>query len=264
MDCRSPGSTSVGRVALVTGAASGIGRAACVALAAGGAHVLACSYAGDEHDVGATVAAAGAGAAAGAEVRPFAADVRDGAQLEAACAEARRRWGRFDVVVASAAVLSGSSLAEMTDETWNALLDVDLGGVMRTVRAAAAALGEGGAIVCVSSTVGNDSGWPGHSHYATAKAGIMGLVRSAALELADRGIRVNAVLPGVIDTPQSHASVARMGVPLAAVAERVPLGRVGAASDVAAAIAFLASADASYVTGQGLVVDGGLAVKLPL
>ena len=249
------------RVALVTGAASGIGRATCVALAATGTHVLACTYAGDPHDVGATVAAA---AGLPGEVRAFAADVRDGGQLAGACAEAVRRWGRLDVVVASAAVLSGCTVAEMTDEAWSGLLDVDLGGVMRTVRAGAAAMTDGGAIVCVSSTVGNDSGWPGHSHYAAAKAAIMGFMRSAAVEFAPRGIRVNAVLPGLIDTPQAQASAARMGFPLGAVAERVPLGRVGAASDVAAAIVFLVSDEAAYVTGQGLVIDGGLAVKLPL
>jgi 3-oxoacyl-[acyl-carrier protein] reductase len=92
----------------------------------------------------------------------------------------------------------------------------------------------------------------------------MGLVRSIALELAPRGIRVNAVLPGVIDTPQAQASVARMGVGLSDVAAGVPLGRVGSASEIAATIAFLASAEASYVTAQGFVIDGGLAAKLPL
>jgi 3-oxoacyl-[acyl-carrier protein] reductase len=161
-----PQSSLAGGAALVTGAASGIGQATCVSLAERGMNVLACSYSGDEHDVAATVAAGprasgvlvcsyddddgvhGAPAANPAgEIRPFVADVRDGEQLQAACAAARERWGRLDLVVPSAAVLSASPLEQMTDEVWHGLLDVDLGGVMRTMRAGAAALDDGGSIV---------------------------------------------------------------------------------------------------------------------
>jgi 3-oxoacyl-[acyl-carrier protein] reductase len=144
------------------------------------------------------------------------------------------------------------------------MLAVDLGGVMRTFRAAGARMEGPGAMVAISSIAGGVYGWQDHSHYAAAKAGVLGLCRSLASELAPRGIRVNAIIPGLIETPQSLDPVNSLGPKgLAAAGERIPWGRVGSADEVARAVRFLTSDDGAYVTGQALIVDGGLTIRFP-
>jgi 3-oxoacyl-[acyl-carrier protein] reductase len=249
------------RTVLVTGAASGIGSAVAVAAARLGAAVGVGTFAGDPHDAAATVARIEQD---GGRAVAVAADVRDAAQLDTACQAMVDRYGSLDAVVANAGWLSVRPLETMTDELWQSILDVDLTGVMRTVRAAAPHLPSGGAAVCVSSVAGGAVGWAGHTPYTASKAGVIGFVRSAALELAPRGIRVNAVLPGVIESPQSLDAVNSGGPDgLVRSAAKIPLGRVGQPEDVADVVCALLSDATRYVTGQALTVDGGLLAAWP-
>lgn len=251
-----------GRSALVTGASSGIGAAASVAMAEVGAMVAIGTFGGDPHDAGETLSRT---EAVGAEGMVVDADVTKTAEVEAACDAVISRWGRLDIAVANAGVLHRDRLESLTDERWHAVLNVDLGGVLRTCRAAASRMDAGGSLIAVSSIAGGIFGWSEHSHYAAAKAGVVGLVRSLAAELGPRGIRVNAVLPGLIETPQSLDAENSIGAAgLLGAASAVPLRRIGDAEDVGAAIRFLASDESRYITGHALVVDGGVSTSLAL
>ncbi|SDI61105.1 3-oxoacyl-[acyl-carrier protein] reductase [Pseudomonas flavescens] len=248
-------------VAMITGAASGIGQALAVAYARSGVRVAGGYFAGDPHDPAETRRLV---EAAGGECIMLAADVTDSASLDALAAAAVERFGRLDYAVANAGLLRRAPLLEMTDERWNEMLDVDLTGVMRTFRSAARYIGEGGALVAISSIAGGVYGWQDHCHYAAAKAGVPGLCRSLAVELAPQGIRCNAVIPGLIETPQSLDAKNSLGPQgLAQAARAIPLGRVGRASEVADLVRYLTSAQASYITGQSIIVDGGLTVRWP-
>ncbi len=249
------------RVAVITGAASGIGRALAVAYAEQGVRVVAGSYPGDPHDPEQTAALV---RAAGGECVVAEVDVRDPAQVDALAQRALDEWGRLDVAVAAAGVLRRAPLSELSDAAWDDMVSVDLTGVLRVLRSAAARMDDGGAMVAVSSIAGGVYGWGDHAHYAAAKAGVIGLCRSLAVELAPRGIRVNTVVPGLIETPQSSDPVNSLGPEgLRAAGAGIPWGRVGRAEEVATAIRFLTSSDAAYITGQELVVDGGLTVRMP-
>lgn len=248
-------------VALITGAASGIGQALAVSYARHGVRVVGGYFAGDPHDPEETCRQV---AQAGGQCLMRAADVTDSASLDELAAAAVERFGRLDYAVANAGLLRRAALLEMTDANWNAMLDVDLSGVMRTFRSAAAYIGEGGALVAISSIAGGVYGWQEHAHYAAAKAGVPGLCRSLAVELATRGIRCNAVIPGLIETPQSldeQHSLGRHG--LARAAQTIPLGRIGRASEVAELVRYLTSTQSSYITGQSIIIDGGLSVRWP-
>ncbi len=249
------------KVALVTGAASGIGQALAVAYAQAGVAVVGGYFPGDPHDPQATQRAV---EEAGGRCVMHPVDVRSAEAVDAFAQVALERFGRLDYAVANAGLLRAAPLAAMRDEQWHEMLDVDLTGVMRTFRAAAGRLADGGALVAVSSIAGGVYGWDAHAHYAAAKAGVLGLCRAVAVELAPRGIRCNAVIPGLVETPQSLDAVNSLGpAGLALAARGIPLGRVGRAREIATLIRFLTSDDASYITGQSIVADGGLTVRWP-
>jgi 3-oxoacyl-[acyl-carrier protein] reductase len=250
-----------GKVAVITGGASGIGQALAVAYARAGAASVVGYFPGDPHDVAETVRMV---EEAGGRCTAVAVDVRDAAQVDALAQTALDTYGRLDIAIAGAGILRRAPLAEMDDRAWDDMLNVDLTGVLRTFRSAAARMTGSGAMVAISSIAGGVYGWDDHAHYAAAKSGVLGLCRSLATELAPRGIRVNAMIPGLIETPQSLDAVNSLGpAGLAAAGKGIPAGRVGFADEVARAIRFLTSDDAAYVTGQQLIVDGGLTVRWP-
>lgn len=251
----------IGKVAVITGAASGIGRALAVVYAKAGVKVIAGYYPEDPHSVEGTVSAV---EEAGGVCIPVAVDVRDGVNCDALVQSAIDNFGSLDIVVAAAGVLRHASLNDLSDTAWNDMLSVDLTGVMRIFRSASRVMEGPGAMVAVSSIAGGVYGWEEHAHYATAKSGLIGLVKSLAVELAPRNIRVNTVIPGLIETPQSLDPVNSLGPEgLSSASKLIPAGRVGQADEVARTIRFLTSDDSSYVTGQQLIVDGGLTVRWP-
>jgi 3-oxoacyl-[acyl-carrier protein] reductase len=240
-----------GRVAVVTGAASGIGAATARVFAALGADVALGWFPGDPHDVE-PVRAALAGRALVAEV-----DVRDAASVDALVARCVSELGRVDIAVANAGIARRVPLPD--DAAWNATLDVDLTGAWRLFRAALPHMRAAGygRLLATSSVAGTVSAWPEHPHYAAAKAGLVGLIQTLAVEYGPDGITANAVAPGVIETPQALDPVNSLGPEaLAAVAPQVPVRRVGQPEDIAHVFAFLAGEEAGYVSGQLIVADG--------
>lgn len=249
------------RVALITGAASGIGQALAVAYARHGVAVAAGYLPADPHDPQDTRRQI---EALGGECLMLPLDVTDTRSVDNLAEQAFSTFGRLDYAVANAGLLRRAPLWEMSDEAWNAMLDVDLTGVMRTFRASVRYMTEGGALVAISSIAGGVYGWQDHAHYAAAKAGVPGLCRSLAVELAGQGIRCNAVIPGLIETPQSLDSQNSLGPEgLAKAARAIPLGRVGRADEVASLVRFLTGDESSYLTGQSIIIDGGLTVRWP-
>lgn len=248
------------KAAIITGAASGIGRALSIHYAQQGVHTIIGTFPADPHDPEETLRLVNE---AGGQAVIHEVDVRSTDSVDAFAQRAVEEYGRLDYVVANAGILRNSALAELSDDRWNDMLDVDLTGVLRTLRAGAGRMPDGGAMVAVSSIAGAVYGWEGHAHYAAAKAGVLGLIRSLAVELGPRQIRVNAVIPGLIKTPQSLDPVNSLGPDgLQRAGNDIPWGRVGEPEEVASVIAFLTSNDARYVTGQSLIVDGGLTVKM--
>ena len=251
-----------GKVTVITGAASGIGAATARLFAEAGAHVVLGWYPGDPHDVtpvAEAVTAAG-GTAVAVEV-----DVSRAGDVERLVRVALDELGGLDVVVANAGIARRVPSAELSDDDFRRLLDVDLIGVFRCFREAIPHMraAGGGRLLATSSIAGAHYGWPDHVHYTSAKAGIVGLVRTLALDLARDGITVNAVAPGVVVTPQSSDPVNSLGpAGLEAFAGAVPVGRNGRPEDIAAAFLYLASDEAAFLTGQTLIVDGGVSLQL--
>lgn len=247
-------------VAVITGAASGIGRAVADGYARQGTAVVIGTFPNDPHDPEETLRLV---KAAGGKGIIVAVDVRDSGQVDNLARQAVAAFGRIDYVIANAGVLRRAPLGDMSDAAWEDMLSVDLTGVLRTFRSCLPAMITGGAMVAVSSIAGGVYGWEDHAHYAAAKAGVLGLCRSLAVELAPRGIRVNAVIPGLIESPQSSDPVNSLGPEgLRRAGGDIPFGRVGQPDEVADVIRFFTSPQARYVTGQQLVVDGGLTVRM--
>ncbi len=242
-----------GRTALVTGASRGIGRAIAVTLAQGHANV-ALNYAGNE--AAAREALALAEQAGAGKCRLYRFDVADPAACQKAVDEIVAEMGGLHVLVNNAGLAVDQLVMRLKDEDWKRQLDVNLSGAFHLIRAATRPMmkQKGGAIVNLTSVVG-EMGNPGQAAYAASKAGLIGLTKTVARELASRNIRVNAVAPGFIDTDMTAA------LPEAArrkLMEMIPLGRLGAAQDVADCVAWLASEKAAYVTGEVVRVNGGM------
>ena len=251
-----------GRVAVVTGAASGIGAATARIFAEAGADVACGWFPGDPHDVSPTARAV---EEAGRRCLVVEVDVSKTESVERLIAAAVGELGRLDVVVANAAIARDVPTVELDDERWEALLGVDLGGVFRCFRAALPHMIDAGwgRLLATSSIAGAYQGWARHAHYTAAKAGIVGLVRSLAVEAGPYGVTANAVAPGVIETPQSLDPVNSLGPEgVRDFAARVPVGRNGYPDDIANTFLFLASEEASFITGQVLLVDGGVSLSL--
>ena len=250
-----------GKVAVISGGGSGIGRALAVAYARAGAHSVIGYLPSDPHDATDTVRAV---EAAGGRCTAVPMDVRSFADTEALAQAALDEHDRLDIAVAAAGILRRAPLAEMTDQAWDDMMAVDLSGVLRVFRSCSTRMTQGGAMVATSSIAGGVYGWEEHSHYAAAKAGLLGLCRSLAVELAPRKIRVNTVIPGLIESPQSLDPVNSLGREgLDAAGSIIPWGRVGNVDEAARVLRFLTSDDSAYVTGQQLIVDGGLTVRWP-
>jgi 3-oxoacyl-[acyl-carrier protein] reductase len=242
-----------GKTALVTGASRGLGRAIAVALARGGASV-ALNYAGNEAAAAEALKLVLAAGAPKAKLYRF--DVADPAACTAAVEAVIADLGSLDILVNNAGIAVDQLVMRLKDEDWNRTLQVNLTGNFNLIRAVTRPMmkAKRGAIVNLTSVVG-EMGNAGQAAYAAAKAGQIGLTKSVARELASRNIRVNAVAPGYIDTDMTA------GLPEAAktkLTDLIPLARLGTAEDVAKAVAFLASDEASYVTGEVLRVNGGM------
>ncbi len=238
-----------GQIALVTGASRGIGRAIAMALAAQGMKVIGTATT----DTGAEAIGQALAAQGGSGLKL---DVTDGAALEAAIEGIVKQHGGLHVLVNNAGITRDTLSMRMKDEDWDAVLDTNLKAVFRASRAAIRPMMKQryGRIVNITSVVGA-SGNAGQANYAAAKAGVAGMTRSLARELGSRGITVNCVAPGFIDTDMTHSLPEAQKAALLA---QIPLGRLGQAEEIAHAVAFLASPGAGYVTGTELHVNGGM------
>jgi 3-oxoacyl-[acyl-carrier protein] reductase len=240
-----------GKVAVVTGGAKGIGRSITRRLAAERARVV---LSGRDRD--ALEEAASGLRADGAEALPVVADVAKPGEADRLCDAALQAFGRADILVNNAGVTRDGLLLRMSDEDWDEVLDTNLKGAFRCIRAFARPMVKQrwGRIVNVSSVIGM-IGNAGQANYAASKAGLLGLTKAVAKELASRHITVNAVAPGFIETAMTEGLGEEIRERLTG---RIPLGRLGTPDDVAHAVAFLCTEEAGYVTGQVLPVDGGM------
>ncbi len=239
---------------LITGAGIGIGRAAAKAFGKAGYHVIVTDVLEKE------------GQAVAEEIGNYAEfhklDVRSTENADAVIAAVEKKHGSLDCIVANAGIAHKVPVSQLTDEKWDHTFDIDLKGIFRVVRAALPAMraAKKGAIVAVSSIMGVAYGWDEHVHYSSAKSGVVGLVRGLAVELAKDGIRVNGIAPGYIRTAQLLSKEHSLGPDADKAGAFIPMGRIGEPEEIADVIQFLASNAARYMTGQVVVVDGGLLV----
>ena len=237
-----------GRVALVTGSTRGIGRAIAQTLAACGARVAVVGR--DQSRADAVAAEVGAGA------QGFACDIADTAQVTALVERVEQAFGAIDILVNNAGLTRDNILLRLKDDDWDAVINANLRGAFATIRAVTRSMMKRrwGRIINISSVVGI-TGNRGQANYAASKAGLIGLTKSVAKEFASRNILANVIAPGFIATDMTDAMTPEARETLS---RQIPLERLGTAQDVANAVAFLASEQAAYITGQVLVVDGGL------
>jgi 3-oxoacyl-[acyl-carrier protein] reductase len=239
-----------GKTALVTGASRGIGRAIAERLAAQGATVVAAARGNHANDCVAALKTRGLQAEA------LSVDVTDAAALESVPAGIIDRHGRLDIVVSNAGITRDQLLMRMKREDWDAVMATNLTAMFVLAQAAMRPMlkQRGGRIIAVSSVVGQ-MGNAGQTNYAASKAGLEGFVKALAREVASRTITVNAVAPGMIETDMTRAIAEKAQVDWAS---QIPLGRLGGVDEVAAAVCFLASDEAAYITGHVLAVNGGM------
>jgi len=239
-----------GKVALVTGASRGIGRAIAARLAEQGATVVAAAR-GDH-----ATACADELTAAGHRVEAITLDVMDAPAVEAAPGAIVKRLGRLDIVVSNAGITRDQLLMRMKREDWDAVLATNLTATFLLAQAAMRPMlkQQGGRIIAISSVVGQ-MGNAGQANYAASKAGLIGFAKALAREVASRSITVNVVAPGMIETEMTRAVAEKAQIDWAT---QIPLGRLGTVDEVAAAVSFLASDEASYITGHVLGVNGGM------
>jgi len=268
-----------GKVAFITGVARGQGRAHAIKLAEEGANIIGVDICApvesapyemaSREDLDETVRLV---EEAGGKMVARVADVRDLAALTAAVDEGVEQFGRLDIILGNAGVCTYGAMSTMDEAQWQEMMDIDLTGVWKTVRAGVKHMidgGNGGAIVLTSSTAGlrnlNQIG-----HYVAAKHGVTGLAKAFANELAPHNIRVNSIHPGTIDTDMGDQVLVTRARNLGTndvemarrqVIERLPIGRMGVPTDIAKGIVFLASDDAAFMTGAGLVIDGGITAQ---
>jgi 3-oxoacyl-[acyl-carrier protein] reductase len=239
-----------GKIALVTGASGGIGAAIARSLHAQGAAVV---LSGTRVEALTTLAAE-----LGERAHVAAADLRDPAAPDALVAAAEAAAGPLDILVNNAGFTKDMLALRMKDEDWQSVLDVDLTAPFRLTRAALKGMlrRRAGRIIGISSIVGA-TGNPGQANYAAAKAGLVGMTKALAQEVGSRGVTVNIVAPGFIETPMTDVLNAEQKTKLSA---QIPLGRLGQPDDIAAAVVYLSSAEAGWVTGATLHVNGGMAM----
>jgi 3-oxoacyl-[acyl-carrier protein] reductase len=240
-----------GQVAIITGGARGIGLGIATVLRAEGANVAIA-----DADEPAAAAAAAALSPAGEHAISVRTDVTELRDVENLAAAVVSRWGRIDILAANAGIYPQILLRDLTLADWNRVMSINVSGAMLAIQACLPQMTEQGygRIVLTSSITGSVVGQPGYAHYGASKAAMLGMMRSAAIELAPAGITVNAVLPGNIRTPGfDEVGPEHRRRMLAA----IPLNRLGEPEDVGWAVRFLASREAAYVTGQTLIVDGG-------
>jgi 3-oxoacyl-[acyl-carrier protein] reductase len=239
-----------GKVALVTGASRGIGRAIACRLGEQGATVIAAARADHAADTAREITAAGHSADS------VSLDVTDAAAVERLPGDIVNRHGRLDIVVSNAGIARDQLLMRMKREDWDGVLATNLTATFLLVQAAIRPMlkQRGGRIIAVSSVVGQ-TGNAGQTNYAASKAGLIGFAKALAREVASRGITANVVAPGLIATDMTRALAEKTQADWAA---QIPLARLGTVDDVAAAVCFLASDEASYITGHVLAVNGGM------
>jgi NAD(P)-dependent dehydrogenase (short-subunit alcohol dehydrogenase family) len=241
---------------IVTGAAQGIGRAVALRLAVQQAHLAVWDVQADSVEETAKLCRE-----RGATARASVVDMGDAGRIEAAVAEFEREWGRPDGLVNNAGIFPRARALDMALSEWEQVLRVNLTGTFVCARAVAGRMKEAGRGAIVNMASGRAlAGAANGAHYSASKGGIIALTKSLALDWAGYGIRVNCVIPGITDTAQPRGEMGDNE--LYAMGARIPLGRIGQPQDIAAAVAFLLSDDAGYMTGQSIAVNGG-AIMIP-